>query len=158
MRIFRTLLYFWGLGLSLQGVLTPVLDHGPDHVEFYLYWLVHMSIIGTAVYDLVARRYRPALRDCLLAIGWCAVWLGVVLVVDLSYGLNYGYVGNVTPEHPTVIHTLGPWPLRVYKMIVAVLALFVGMWLPWAVAGRRRERLSRRTDSGRSAPSAAAGP
>jgi hypothetical integral membrane protein (TIGR02206 family) len=156
--LFRTLLYFWGLGLSSQGVLTPILDHGPEHVTFYLYWLVHLSIIGTAVYDLVARRYRPAFRDCLLAIGWCAVWLALVLAVNLTYGVNYGYVGNITPDRPTAIDALGPWPLRVYKMIVAVLALFVGMWLPWAIAGRRQQRLSRQTGSGRSAPSAAAGP
>ena len=56
---------------------------------------------------------------------------------------------------------LGPWPLRVYKMIVAVLVLFVAMWLPWAIADRRRrdrERLSTRTGSGRTPPEAAAGP
>jgi hypothetical integral membrane protein (TIGR02206 family) len=157
-RTFRTLLYFWGIGLSIHGVLTPVLDHGPNHVTFYLYWLVHGSIIGTAIYDLVARRYRPTLRDCVLAIGWGAVWLTSVLVVDLIYGLNYGYVGNVTPDGPTAIDALGPWPGRVYKMIVGVLALFFGMWLPWAIAGRRRARISRRTGSGRTPSSAAAGP
>jgi hypothetical integral membrane protein (TIGR02206 family) len=156
-RVFRTLLYFWGLGLSIHGVLTPVLDHGPEHVTFYLYWLVHLSIIGTAVYDVVARRYRPRWRDCLIAIGWSAVWLAVVLVVDLRLNVNYGYVGNVVPDRPTVIDSLGPWPLRVYKMFVAVLVLFVGMWLPWAIAGRRRERrFNRRTGSGQSVPSAAA--
>src|SRR5688572_13452710 len=127
-RIFRALLYFWGIGLSSQGVLTPILDHGWDHVTFYLYWLVHLSIIGTAVYDLVARGYRPSFRDCLIATGWCAVWLGVVLAVNLTYDVNYGYVGNITPERPTAIDALGPWPLRVYKMIVAVIVVFVGMW------------------------------
>ena len=158
---FRTLLYFWGIGLSIHGVLTPVLEHGVWHVTFPLYWLVHLSIVGTAVYDLIAHRYRPTFRDLLIAIGWCAVWLTTVLVVDVTYGLNYGYVGNVAPDGPTVIDSLGPWPLRVYKMIVGVLVLFTGMWLPWAIAGRRhreRERLSTRTDLGRTPPEAATGP
>jgi hypothetical integral membrane protein (TIGR02206 family) len=149
----RTLLYFWGLGLSINGILTPVLDHGPLHLTFWLYWLTHTAIIGTAIYDVIARDYRPNFRDCLIAIGACAIWLATVLAVDLSLDLNYGYVGNVTPERPTVIHTLGPWPLRVYKMIVAVLALFMGMWLPWAIARRVRAQ----TASEYTPPSSAAG-
>ena len=160
-RAFRTLLYFWGIGLSIHGVLTPVLDHGVWHVTFPLYWLVHLSIVGTAVYDLVAHGYRPTFRDLLIAVGWCSLWLTVVLAVNLTYGVNYGYVGNVTPDRPTVIDSLGPWPLRVYKMIVGVLVLFVGMWLPWAVAGRRRrqrESVSTRTDLGRTPPETATGP
>ena len=151
----RTLLYFWGLGLSINGILTPILDYGPWHVTFWLYWLTHVSIIGTAVYDLIARGYRPNFRDCLLAIGACAIWLATVLAINLSLDLNYGYVGNVTPERPTVIHTLGPWPLRVYKMIVAVLARFIVMWLPWAIATRIR-RVKVRTETGYIPPSSAA--
>ena len=155
-RLPRTLLYFLGLGLSIHGIVTPILDHGPWHITFWLYWLVHASIIGTAVYDVIARGYRPAFRDCAIATGVCAVWLATALLVNLSYDVNYGYVGNVTPERPTVIHTLGPWPLRVYKMIVAVLALFLAMWLPWAIAPRMR-RVRARTASGYIPPSSAAG-
>jgi hypothetical integral membrane protein (TIGR02206 family) len=135
-RPFRTLLYFWGLGLSIHGVLTPVLELGWFHISFVLYWLVHLSIIGTAVYDVVVRQYRPQFRDCVIATLACSVWLGAVFAVNLSLQLNYGYVGNITPERPTVIDGLGPWPLRVYKMVVAVIGLFVAMWLPWAIAQR----------------------
>lgn len=150
-RIFRTLLYFWGIGLSIHGVATPILERGWFHITFALYWLVHAAIIGTAVYDLVVHRYRPTFRDVLVAVGLCAVWLGVVLAVNLPLQVNYGYVGNIEPEHPTVIQGLGPWPLRVYKMIVAVLALFLAMWLPWAVA-RRRVTTRRRTETGHTPP------
>lgn len=133
----RALLYFWGLGLSIHGMLTPVLADGPAHPQFWLFWLTHSAIIGTAVYDLVVGGYRPDRRDWMLAIGWCAVWLLVVLGVNLSLDVNYGYVGSVTPERPTIIDQLGPWPGRVFIMIGAVLGLFTTMWLPWEWAGRR---------------------
>jgi hypothetical integral membrane protein (TIGR02206 family) len=139
-RTLRTLLYFWGLGLSINGMLTPVLEEGPVYLRFWLFWLTHASTIGVAIYDLVAHRYRPALRDCVVAIGWCAAWLVTVLVIDLSLGVNYGYVGNVTPKRPTVIDGLGPWPIRVYKMTVAVIGLFLTMWLPWGIVARRTRR------------------
>ena len=136
-RPLRSLLYFWGLGLSIHGMATPVLTDGPATLRFWLFWLTHASIIGTAIYDLIAHRYRPAWRDCVFAIGACAVWLVVILVVNLSLNTNYGYVGNTTPDRPTVIDNLGPWPGRVFKMTVAVIALFITMWVPWAIAGRR---------------------
>lgn len=139
-RALRALLYFWGIGLSIHGMLTPVLEDGPSHVRFWLFWLTHASIIGTAVYDLVAGGFRPKWFDWLLAIAACAVWLALVLVVNLSLDVNYGYVGNTTPERPTVIDQLGPWPGRVFKMIVAVLALFTAMWLPWEIPKWRARR------------------
>ena len=152
-RGFRTLLYFWGLGLSSQAMLTPVLEHGPAYLPFWLFWLTHASIIGTAIYDLVAHRYRPTLRDCAFAYGMCLIWLAVVLPIDLALGVNYGYVGNVTPGRPTVIDHLGPWPIRVYKLAVAVLGLFVVMWLPFGIAAKRA---TKRTDSAQTPSGAAA--
>src|SRR5687768_7758188 len=83
-RFLRTLLYFWGIGLSIHGMLTPVIEDGPASLRFWLFWLTHASIIGTAIYDLVAHAYRPTFRDCLLATGACAVWLLTVLAVNLS--------------------------------------------------------------------------
>lgn len=139
-RALRALLYFWGLGLSVHGMLTPVLEDGPASLRFWLFWLTHSAIIGTAVYDLVVGGYRPDRRDWMLAIGSCAVWLLIVLGVNLSLHVNYGYVGNTAPERPTVIDQLGPWPHRVFIMIGAVLGLFTTMWLPWEFLKRGREK------------------
>jgi hypothetical integral membrane protein (TIGR02206 family) len=138
-RPLRTLLYFWGLGLSIHGMSTPVLQEGPVYLRFWLFWLTHAAIIGTGIYDLVVHRYRPALRDCLFAIGACMVWLVVVLVVNLSLGVNYGYIGDTSPERPTLIDKLGPWPARVFMMTGAAIGLFVTMWLPWAFLRRREQ-------------------
>jgi hypothetical integral membrane protein (TIGR02206 family) len=136
-RLLRTLLYFWGIGLSINALITPTIEGGPLYLEFWLFWLTHASIIGVAVYDLIARRFRPTFRDALIAIATCALWVAVVLLVDVGLHANYGYLGNVTPDRPTPIDHLGPWPLRVYKMIVAATGLLLAMWVPWGIAGRR---------------------
>lgn len=140
-RPLRALLYFWGIGLSIHGMLTPVLTDGPASLRFWLFWLSHSAIIGTAIYDLVAGRYRPNRHDWLLAIWACAAWLLIVLAVNLSLDVNYGYVGNTAPDRPTVIDQLGPWPHRVFLMIAAVLGLFTTMWLPWEFIKRGRARV-----------------
>jgi hypothetical integral membrane protein (TIGR02206 family) len=136
-RLLRTLLYFWGLGLSIQALITPTIEEGPLCAAFWLFWLTHAAIIGTAIYDVIAWRYRPTFRDAMIAIVTGAVWLGVVLTIDLALPGNYGYVGNTTPDRPTAIDKLGPWPLRVYKMSAAAIVLLLAMWFPcWLVRGR----------------------
>jgi hypothetical integral membrane protein (TIGR02206 family) len=139
-RPLRTLLYFWGLGLSVQAVITPTLEDGPARIDFWMFWIMHAGILGTAAYDVIARRYRPTFRDAIFAIVTCAAWLVVVLTVDLSLDVNYGYVGKSKPTIATPIDHLGPWPLRVYKMSLAAIVLLLAMWLPWGIAARRRRR------------------
>jgi hypothetical integral membrane protein (TIGR02206 family) len=128
-RLPRTLLFFWGLGLSSQAFVTPTLAEGVGHLKYYLFWLVHLSIVGSAVYDLSVRRYRPTARDLLwavaLSIGYC---LGMVMV-NHSLGSNYGYVGDTLPGAPTPIDHLGPWPRRVFYMTAIVVVGFCAMFL-----------------------------
>lgn len=124
----RTLVFFWGIGLSTQAFFTPTLLEGPGHMKYYLFWLVHLAIVGTAVYDIAVRRYRPTVRDLLVAIAATLVWAIGVFFLNTAIGSNYGYIGNTTPEAPTIIDRIGPWPQRVFILTGIVIALFVAMW------------------------------
>lgn len=137
-RPWRALLYYWGLGLSTQAMITPDLESGPDTLKLYLFWLAHYLIVGGAVYEIVVRRYRPSWPDCALAIAAGLGYLAVVLPLDIAFGFNYGYVGPTVPNRPTLIDALGPWPARV--PIVAALAAtwMVILTLPWELAKGRQ--------------------
>lgn len=134
----HTLLFFWGIGLSTQAFITPTLKFYPGHMEFWLFWLVHLSIVGSAIYLLVVRRYRPTIRDLALAIATSLAWLACMLVLNHILGSNYGYVANTHPDRPTVIDTLGPWPQRVFILGAIVIAIFTALW---AVARPRKKAL-----------------
>jgi hypothetical integral membrane protein (TIGR02206 family) len=132
-RPFAVLLYFWGLGLSPQALLTPDLVQGPASIGFWLFWLSHSITIAIAVYLIGIRGFVPTWRDYLLA---AAVSLGYFIVVfslNAAFGFNYGYLGNSQPNQPTLLDFLGPWPQR--TLYVAALA-GIGMallMLPWEV-------------------------
>ncbi|HEX7122602.1 MAG TPA: TIGR02206 family membrane protein [Gemmatimonadaceae bacterium] len=131
--------YFWGLALSIQGLVQPDLDHGPASLAFWAFWLHHALIVGAAVYVVAVRDFRPSARDLRLAIGAGLAYVAVVFVVDLVLGVNYGYLGRDVPNQPTLIDWLGPWPWRVLIMVVLGAAVMVLLWLPWRHrAGRRR--------------------
>jgi hypothetical integral membrane protein (TIGR02206 family) len=136
-RVFQTLIYYWGLGLSTQALITPSLAEGPGILWFWVFWQQHGIVPAIAVYALAARGYRPKWRDFRVACVATFGYLCVVLPVDLSFGLNYGFVGRSEPDHPTIIDLLGPWPPRLVVIVAIVTLMFALLTLPWTLLTRR---------------------
>ena len=135
-RFLVTLLYFWGLGLSLQAVLTPELHRGPAHFEFWLFWSYHSMIVGTALYFVVVQGFRPTWSDWRFAVLASALYVAVIFPINLMFGYNYGFLGNARPSQPTLIDVLGPWPQRVPLMAGLGLAVMTLLFLPWELHRR----------------------
>lgn len=139
-RVARALLYFWGLGLSTQGFITPVTRVGPEHGEFWMHWLNHGAIVGAALYDLIVLRFRPTWRDWRAAVGLGLAYLAFVFALNMAMGWNYGYVGSITPEARTIVDYLGPWPWRVLLIAAIAIAGMAALMIPWEITGRVRSR------------------
>lgn len=135
-RIFRTLLYFWGIGLSTQALITPSLTEGPALYAFWFFWTTHGFIIGVALYDVIARGYRPELRDYGIACAASAMYFALILPANLVFGWNYGFVGPSKPEVPTIVDFLGPWPQRLAPIALIVAAVMALLLVPWEIARR----------------------
>lgn len=134
----RTLLYFWAIGLSTQAFATPVLTEGAGDWRYWSFWVGHTQIVGSAVYDLAVRRFRPMLGDLALAVGAGLAYAAAMFALNLRTGWNYGYVGPSPAGARTVVDALGPWPLRVVWIVLLAAFAQTLAWLPWAVARRRR--------------------
>lgn len=136
-RIFRTLLYFTAFALSTQAFITPIISHGPDHFEFWVFWVSHTIIVGYAIFDVLVLGYRPGLQDLLVTMALGLVYLGVVLLTNhlLRDSLaNYGFVANVNLKAPTLLDKLGPWPLRVVWITLIANTAFVIVWAVWPLS------------------------
>ena len=140
-RLLLGVLYFWGLGFSVQAIATPDLHHGPASIAFWMFWIPHANITGAAVYALVVEGFRPRWRECAQAYALALLYLALILPFDLLTGFNYGYVGPVTLPQPTLLDLLGPWPWRIGAMMAAALAGFILLQLPWAMGERRVHRI-----------------
>lgn len=140
-RWMRTVLYFWGIGLSTQAFATPIIKEGLGTFRYWQFWMSHVVIVGSAVYDVVVGGYRPGLKDLRNAILISLGYLVFAFTFNIAMGTNYGYVGKSKPENPTIIDKLGAWPGRVGIMVVIVLTDFFVLWGVWALA--RKLGLSR---------------
>jgi hypothetical integral membrane protein (TIGR02206 family) len=142
-RPLHTLAWFWGLGLSSQAVFTPDLVGGPETLGFWAFWLYHLFVIGAGVYVVAVRGFRPRWPDLRLALLAGIVYVVVVFTIDVTFDVNYGYLGRSNPGQPTILDLLGPWPLRVvYMMLLGALAMTL-LWVPWLVAARAARSVGR---------------
>jgi len=134
----RAIAYFGGIGLTTQAFLTPVIDTGPDTMKFWAFWLLHIVILVSAVFDLTVGRFRPTWKDLCWAVGFWFVYAVAMVILDSRMDWYYGYLGPSIPPNAegSVLKYLGPWPWRPMVMMGIVLVIFVVLWLPWAVAGR----------------------
>ncbi|MBB6431302.1 YwaF family protein [Algisphaera agarilytica] len=151
-RVLRTTLYFWAMGLTIWGMITPTLTHGPEHIRFWLFWISHAGVIFYAVYDCVVNRYRPFFADwgtvCLVTMGYLAVVLPINLANE---GWNYAYIGDVELDAATPLALLPDWPWRILGIQVLGATIFALVWLPWVVL-----RWIRPDECGRETPESSA--
>jgi hypothetical integral membrane protein (TIGR02206 family) len=124
----RSLMFFWGLGLSVQGFITPMWNHGAASMEFWLYWVGHLQIVGVAVYDMAVRGFRPRGKDLLLAVVAGVGFALLVVGVNRALGTNYSYLGEWNYDRASVVDRLGPYPGRVFAMAGGALVIFVVMY------------------------------
>jgi hypothetical integral membrane protein (TIGR02206 family) len=133
----RGVLYFAGLALCTQGFITPIVTSGPAYLHFWLFWWLHLWIVGAAAYDLFARRFRPTWAEWRLTVGVGILYVLAMMALNHVIEANYGYVGATTPRTATLIDALGPWPWRVGILGLMTIALMALLMLPWTIRPRR---------------------
>jgi hypothetical integral membrane protein (TIGR02206 family) len=131
--------YFWGLTLTVQGILTPSLAERFPDPRYFMYWGMHFLTVWAAVYLTFGLRVPVTWRTYRFAVLATATWAATVMVVNALTGLNYGYL-NRKPPSASVLDLLGPWPVYV----VLAVAILVGVWAlmtwPWVRAHEQQLR------------------
>ncbi|TDD87499.1 TIGR02206 family membrane protein [Actinomadura darangshiensis] len=126
-----TLTYYWGLTLSVQGLLTPAL-HGGDYpdIDYLGFFGMHLMIVWAAVYLTWGLGMRPGWRDYRFAVAATLVWAVATFVFNLIAGTNYGYL-NEKPGSASILDVLGPWPWYVLVETLVILAGWALITWPW---------------------------
>ncbi|MBU9765688.1 TIGR02206 family membrane protein [Mycobacterium sp. TNTM28] len=126
------LTYYWGLVLSTQALISPVLK-SPDfpHYEFLAFWSIHLLVVWAAIYLTWGRGMRPSWRGYRLVVLVTAVWAVTTMVFNRWAGTNYGFL-NAKPATASLLDLMGPWPVYVLVASAAVAVVWALMTWPWA--------------------------
>src|SRR5437764_11525892 len=85
---------FWGIGGTLQAVLTPNLPFGFPDWRFISFFTSHCGIIIGVVFLMLTRRYRPYPMSIVRVFLWSEFYFVVTFVTDKLTDFNYGFLLN----------------------------------------------------------------
>ncbi|MEP6821732.1 MAG: TIGR02206 family membrane protein [Chthoniobacterales bacterium] len=125
--------YFWGIGGTLQAVLTPNLRFAFPDLRFISFFVAHSGIIIGVVFLMLTRGLRPYKVSIVRAFLWSEFYFVSALTVDLLTGVNYGFLLH-KPEAFSLLSLLSDyWPLYLLQMHGLALVFFAFLYLPLAI-------------------------
>jgi len=125
--------YFWGIGGTLQAVLTPNLSFGFPDWRFISFFTSHSTIIVGVVFLMLTRGYRPYPMSIVRVWLWSEFYFVVTLVIDKLTDVNYGFLLH-KPEAFSILSFLSDsWPLYLLQLHAVALLFFLGLYAPFAI-------------------------
>jgi hypothetical integral membrane protein (TIGR02206 family) len=124
--------YFWGLGGTLQGVITPDVASGFPDIQFLLFMLDHAGLIAALLYLTWGTRLRPVIASLPRVIAATLIYVAVASVADAALGTNYGFLRG-KGEHVSLLTFLAPWPWYIGELVLigllSVMVYYAPFWL-----------------------------
>ena len=123
--------YYWGLVLSTQALISPVLK-SPDfpNYEFLGFWAIHLLVVWAAIYLTWGRKMRPSWRSYRFVVVVTLVWAVATFTFNSIAGTDYGFL-NGKPSTASLLDVLGPWPVYVLTAALLILIVWALMTWPW---------------------------
>lgn len=126
-------LYFLGIGGSLQALLTPdLMQYGFPHFRFFQTFLTHGALVTAPVYMTVVEGYRPTRRSVGRVLIGANLSIIPVGIVNRVLGSNYLFIAR-KPDMPTLLDVLGPWPWYILSMQALGVGMVLVLYLPFAL-------------------------
>ncbi len=130
--------YFWGIGGTLQAVLTPNLRFGFPDWRFISFFTSHCAIIVGVILLMLTRRYRPYPMSIVRVWLWSEFYFVVTLIVDELTGVNYGFLLH-KPEAFSILSFLSESrPLYLLQLHGVALLFFLALYAPFAIVDLAR--------------------
>ena len=124
--------YFWGIGGTLQAIITPDLKYAFPDVHFFTFFIAHSGIVVAIAFMMIVKRFRPHWMSIVRVFAWSELYFVVTIVVDLLTGENYGYLLH-KPAAASLLDALSDdRVIYILQMHLLALIFFVVLYLPFA--------------------------
>jgi hypothetical integral membrane protein (TIGR02206 family) len=130
--------YFWGIGGTLQALITPNLAFGFPDVRFISFFVAHSGIIIGIVFLMLIYGFRPRAIGILRTFAWTEVYFVVAFSIDLLTGENYGFLLH-KPEAASLLKFLSDSrPLYLLQFHALAFVFFCALYAPFALVDLAR--------------------
>jgi hypothetical integral membrane protein (TIGR02206 family) len=125
--------YFWGIGGTLQAILTPDLKYAFPDVHFFTFFIAHSGIVVAIAFMMIVKRFRPQWMSIVRVFAWSELYFVVTIVVDLLTGENYGYLLH-KPAAASLLDALSDERVTyILQMHLLALIFYFVLYLPFAL-------------------------
>jgi len=125
--------YFWGIGGTLQAIITPNLPFGFPDLRFISFFIAHSGIIIGIVFLMLIYGFRPRAIGILRTFAWTEIYFVVAFTVDLITKENYGFLLH-KPEAASLLNFLSDWrPLYLLEFHGLAFVFFTLLYAPFAI-------------------------
>jgi len=131
--------YFWGLGGTVQGLVTPDIAHGFPDPQFFFFFLNHGGIIVALLYLTWGTGLRPHLRALPRVAAATIFYACVAGAVNFMVGTNYAFL-RAKPLNPSILDFLAPWPWYIPQLVVIGLLSMLVYYAPFLIRDIYRAR------------------
>src|SRR5437762_5507557 len=131
--------YFWGIGGTLQAILTPNLRYGFPDLRFISFFVAHSGIIIGIVFLILIYGFRPCATGILRTFAWTEIYFVVAFTIDLLTGENYGFLLH-KPEAASLLNFLSDSrPLYLLEFHGLAFLFFCALYAPFAIVDLGRK-------------------
>ena len=131
--------YFWGIGGTLQALLTPNLRYGFPDLRFISFFVAHSGIIIGIIFLMLIYGFRPRALGILRTFAWTELYFVVAFTTDLLTGENYGFLLH-KPEAASLLNFLSDSrPLYLLEFHGLAFLFFCVLYAPFAIVDLARK-------------------
>jgi hypothetical integral membrane protein (TIGR02206 family) len=131
--------YFWGIGGTLQAIITPNLRFGFPDLRFISFFVAHSGIIIGIVFLMLIYGFRPRPIGILRTFAWTEFYFVIAFTIDLLTGENYGFLLH-KPEAFSLLSYLSDWrPLYLIEFHGLAWLFFCVLYAPFAIVDLTRK-------------------
>ena len=133
--------YFWGLGGTLQGLITPEVSYKFPDPQFVFFFINHSGIVAALLY-LSLMGCRPYPSSLLRVAAVTVFYVGVAGLADFLLPVNYGFLA-AKPITASIMDLLSPWPWYIPELVVVGILSLMIYYIPFAAMDAfRRARIT----------------
>jgi len=129
-RFWMGIIYFWIIAGTLNANITPDMDFGFPHWDYFSYWLKHGFLVLIPLYYVIVLGIKINKKDLWNAFWTANLYMVFSLVVNYLLDSNYMYTMR-KPEATTLLSYMGDWPWYLITTQLLALVLFVLVYLPF---------------------------
>lgn len=132
--------YFWGIGGTLQAILTPDLKYAFPDVRFLTFFIAHSGVVVAIAFMMIMKKFRPHWISIAWTFTWSELYFVLAITVDLITGENYGYLLH-KPAAASLLDALSDQRVvYILQMHLLAFIFYVVLYLPFAVYDFIRNR------------------